>query len=97
MIKDLIQPILDLIKALVQPAHGSKFLITLAGIGAITYLHSKGIATDASDVTVAALAAVYYVADIFAKKDVKKQKNDTAYYGGNGSGGGLTEPSDSGN
>ena len=68
MMKDLIQPILDLVKALVQPQQGTKFLITVAAIGAIVYLHSKGIATDASDITIATLAAVYYVADIFHKK-----------------------------
>lgn len=83
IVKDLIQPILDLVKALVQPQQGTKFLITVAAIGAIVYLHSKGIATTTSDIVLMVIAVIYYLADIFAKTRkinmntfVKTKKND---------------------
>ena len=67
LMKDFIQPILDLVKTLVQPEKGTKFLITLAGLGAIYYMHSSTIATDASDVVIAIVVVAYFVADIFHK------------------------------
>ena len=74
LMKDLIQPILDLIKALVQPQSGTKFLITIAAMAAIYFMHAKGIATTISDVVLAGMVAVYYVADIYHKP--KKKENE---------------------
>ncbi len=70
--KDFIQPILDLIKSLVQPESGTKFLITIAGLAAIYFLHANELATDTTDIVIGLMVAVYYVADIFHK--VKKQE-----------------------
>lgn len=67
LMKDFIQPILDLIKTLVQPSQGTKFLITLAGFGLIYYLEKSGLGDDATIITVGSMVAVYYVADIFHK------------------------------
>ncbi|KKL81518.1 hypothetical protein LCGC14_1993950 [marine sediment metagenome] len=71
--KDFIQPFLDLIKTLVQPQQGTKFLITIGAMAAIYFMHSKGIATTVSDVVLAAMVTVYYVADIYHKP--KKKEN----------------------
>lgn len=65
--KEFIQPILDLIKTLVQPSQGTKFLITLAAMAAIYFMHSKAVATTGSDIAIAGMVAVYYVADIYHK------------------------------
>ncbi len=65
--KDFIQPILDLIKTLVQPEKGTKFLITLAVVGGVVYLHKEGISTTSSDIALSALAIAYYLADVFHK------------------------------
>jgi len=71
--KDYIQPFLDLIKNLVQPQEGTKFLVTVAGLGTIYLLHAKELATNVTDVVIALMVIGYYVADIFHK--VKKQEN----------------------
>ncbi len=65
--KDFIQPFLDLIRTLVQPQQGTKFLITLAGIGGIIFLQMKGIGSGPAIITIGVLVASYYIADIFAK------------------------------
>ncbi len=70
--KDFIQPILDLIKTLVQPQQGTKFLITIGGLAALFFMHKYGIATTSSDVVIGIMVAAYYVADIFHKG--KKEK-----------------------
>jgi len=67
LMKDFIQPILDLIKTLVQPQQGTKFLITVAGMAAIYVLQSKGIGDIATTVTIGAIVIAYYVADIYHK------------------------------
>jgi len=67
VIKEFIQPILDLIKTLVQPEKGTKFLITLAVVGSVAYLHKAGIATTSSDLGLVALAIAYYGFDTFHK------------------------------
>ena len=67
LMKDFIQPILDLIKTLVQPEKGTKFLITLAVVGGVVYLHKAGIATTSSDIGLVALAIAYYGFDTFHK------------------------------
>lgn len=67
MMKDFIQPILDLIKTLVQPEKGTKFLITLAVVGGVVCLHKEGIATTSSDLGLVALAVAYYGFDTFHK------------------------------
>lgn len=72
MMKEFIAPILDLIKTLVQPEKGTKFLLTLAGIGAIYFMHSKAIATLSSDVVIGLMVVAYYIADIYHKP--KKEK-----------------------
>jgi hypothetical protein len=74
LMKDFIQPILDLIKSLVQPQQGTKFLVTVAAIGGIVYLAMQGfVAGDAVVWAIAAIAILYYIADIFHK--IKKQGN----------------------
>lgn len=66
--KDLIQPFLDLIKQLVQPEKGTKFLVAIAAMGALYLTHAKGFATISSDAGFVLLAAIYFVADIYHKK-----------------------------
>lgn len=69
--KDFIQPFTDLIKTLVQPESGTKFLVTISGMGAIVFLTMKGY-VEGSDMTIIALAAMvisYYVADIIYKRN----------------------------
>lgn len=73
MMKEFIQPILDLIKTLVQPQQGTKFLITIAGMAAIYFLQAKEIGTTATTVSIAAIVCAYYIADIFHK--IKKQES----------------------
>ncbi len=70
--KDFIQPILDLIKTLVQPSQGTKFLITVGGFAALYFMHKQGVATTGSDVVIGAMVIVYYIADIYHKN--KKEK-----------------------
>lgn len=70
--KELIQPFLDLIKNLVQPEKGTKFLVTVAAIGAIFFMHKYAISTMESDIVIGGLAAVYYIADIHYKTKLKE-------------------------
>ena len=67
--KEFIAPILDLIKSLVQPEHSTKFLVTVAGIGGIVYLHVQGISTTSSDIVMAALCAAYFASDLYHKRN----------------------------
>lgn len=68
--KDFIQPFLDLIKALVQPESGTKFLITLSGMGGIIFLTMKGFVpgTWVTTVTLGAMVIMYYIADLYHKR-----------------------------
>lgn len=70
---DILKPILDLIKELIQPQQGTKFLLTIAALAAIYFLHEKGLSTNTTDIVIGLMVAVYYVADVFHK--VKKQEN----------------------
>jgi hypothetical protein len=67
--KDFVQPVLDLIKTLVQPQQGTKFLITIVGLAALYFMHKQGVATTSSDIVI-----VYYVADIYHKGNKEKPK-----------------------
>ena len=81
LMKDFIQPILDLIKTLVQPQQGTKFLITVAGMAAIYFMASAGILTDAITITIGCIVVAYYVADIYhkGKKPVTTVLKPTSY------------------
>ena len=67
MMKDFIQPILDLIKTLVQPQQGTKFLITMAGLASMFFMHKAAIATGTSDIVTGLVIVAYYMADIMHK------------------------------
>ncbi len=71
---EFIKPFLELIKALVQPEHGTKFLTTFGGFGLIYLLADKGLLTDTITITVGCMVIFYYIADIYYKK-IKKQEN----------------------
>lgn len=60
--------ILDLIKAMVTPEQGSKFLLSAIGLGAIVYMHKIGIDSEWSDVTIGAVLIAYYVADSYKRR-----------------------------
>jgi len=83
MMKDFVQPILDLIKNLVQPQQGTKFLLSLASLGTIFYMHKSAIATPTSDIIIAVLLSVYYIADIIAKTRKSKNGNSIGKNNGN--------------
>lgn len=69
-----IQPVLDLIEKLVQPEKGTKFLVTIAGIGAIVYLTVQSfVSGDAIVYSIAAIVILYFGADIFHK--LRKKEN----------------------
>lgn len=77
--KDFIQPILDLIKSLIQPQQGTKFLVTVACVGAIYMLVSKsaGLALDTellkyAVVMLGLMPIAYYVADFLHKNRGQK-------------------------
>jgi hypothetical protein len=63
--KELLQPIIDLIKALVTPQQGTKFLVTVIGIGAVTWLCYKGIATLPAVIGIVAMAIAYHLSNIY--------------------------------
>ena len=67
IMKDLIQPIIDLVKAVIVHKEGTKFLVTGIGIGSIIYLHINGISSLGVDIVIAAIIAIYYAADIYSK------------------------------
>lgn len=67
MLTEFIKPILDLIKTLVQPQQGTKFLITIAALGAIYVLQSQKIGDMATTITIGCIVVAYYVADIYHK------------------------------
>jgi hypothetical protein len=60
--------LLDLVKAMVTPAEGSKFLLSALGMGAIVYMHKTAIASEWSDVTIGVVLVAYYIADSFKRK-----------------------------
>ena len=64
---EFLKPILDLIKTLVQPSQGTKFLITIGCFGMIYLLASKDIGGDYGIPTVGIIAIAYYAADIYHK------------------------------
>ncbi len=65
--KEIIQPFLDLIQKLVQPEQGTKFLVSLAGIGSIFYLQYKQMGDWQTSATIAAVAIAYFIGDIYYK------------------------------
>ena len=69
--KDFIQPILDFVKDLVQVQHGTKFLVTIAGLGGIIWLKYSGLADPTTTITIACLIVAYYFADIVYKAKIK--------------------------
>ena len=70
---EFLKPILDLIKSLVQPSQGTKFLVTMGCFGMIYLLASNDIGGPYAIPTVGVITVGYYVADIFhkTKKPVK--------------------------
>ena len=64
---EFIKPILDLIKTLVQPSQGTKFLVTISGFGMIYLLASKDIGGSYAIPVVGVVIIAYYVADIYHK------------------------------
>lgn len=78
---EFMKPILDLIKTLVQPSQGTKFLVTLAGFGMIYLLASKNIGGPYGIPVVGLVVIVYYVADIYHKG--KKPATPAEKEGGN--------------
>jgi hypothetical protein len=72
--KELFQPVLDLIKMLVQPEKGTKFLVTVAGLAAIYFMHVKTIDNSTSDIVIGVIVAAYYVADIFYKTKINNNE-----------------------
>ncbi len=71
VMKDLIQPIADFIKTIMQIENGSKFLVTIAGIGGIIWLKYKAIGDPTTTITIACLIVAYYFADIYYKSKIK--------------------------
>ncbi len=71
MMRELVQPFLDLVRDLVQPQQGTKFLVTLASVGSIVFLHMRGFSSTTSDAVVGLMAIAYYLADIWYKTKVK--------------------------
>ena len=70
-----IQPILDLIKDLIQPQNGTKFLITIAGLGLLGYLKHSLISDPVTTIVIGLVIIAYYIVDTFSKG--KKKKEDS--------------------
>jgi len=66
--KELLQPIIDLIKALVTPQQGTKFLVTVIGIGSVTWLCYKGLATLPAVIGIVLMAVAYHLSNIYLTK-----------------------------
>ena len=73
IMKEFIQPILDLVTKLVQPSQGTKFLITLAGFAVIFYLKKAGIGDSVTIIVVGSMVIVYYLADLIGKREKKEE------------------------
>lgn len=65
--KDFVQPIIDLVKTLLQREKGTKFLALAIGVGTLAWSHQAKFATLSSDIAIVVLITVYFVADIVAK------------------------------
>ena len=77
--------LLDLIKGMVTPSEGSKFLLSALGIGGIFYMHKLTIASDFSDGMIGAICVAYYIADTIKKRMMlngKEKVNGTNNGGG---------------
>jgi len=74
--KEFIQPVIDLVNAILLRKEGTKFLATVAALVAIYMMHANQIATVASDIIVGAIVAVYYVADIYYKTQLVVEEDD---------------------
>lgn len=87
--KELLSPIIDLIKALVTPQQGTKFLVTVIGIGAITYLCYNGLATTEVVIGIVAMVAAYHISNIWMSTKYLNGNNGngTNNSGNNGNGG----------
>lgn len=83
--KELLQPIIDLIKALVTPQQGTKFLITVIGIGTVGWLCYKGIATWPTIIGIVIMVVAYHVSNIWMTS--KYLNSNGSEPGKNGNGG----------
>jgi len=67
VMEKFIGPIKELILGILERKKGTKFLATVAALGAIVYLHMQGHATATSDIVIGGVLAFYYLADILSK------------------------------
>ena len=86
--KELLSPIIDLIKALVTPSQGTKFLITVVGIGSVAWLCYKGLATWEVVAGIVAMVVAYHICNLWlTKKDIENGSNGKTNSNNNGNGG----------
>ena len=74
MMKDIVQPLLDTVLRLIQPQQGTKFLVTVAGLGALVFLAMKGLLTPELTWAVPIVIGLYYVSDLLAKTFCKPEE-----------------------
>lgn len=84
---NLLKMAIDLIKALVTPQQGTKFLITTIGIGALTWLSYKGLATTPVVIGVVAVVLSYHLSNIWLTSKGMQNGNGATKPGDNGNGG----------
>lgn len=81
----LLEKALDLIKSLVTPEQGSKFLVTVLSIGGIVFLQWKQIGSWYAVIGIAAIAVAYFVFRLHEKGQLKNGgSNAVASNNGNG-------------
>ena len=75
IMKDFIQPILDTVLKLIQPKQGTKFLVTVAGLGGLIYLAKLGLLSTPLVIAIAVIVGLYYISDLIAKVFCKPQED----------------------
>lgn len=60
-------PIFDLIKTLVPANVGTKFLVSLGGISAITYMAMKELGANIHIYSIVGIVVIYFTADLIGK------------------------------
>ena len=65
----VVEMVINLIESLVQPQNGTKFVITAFCMGFIYFMHKQAISTDLSDILLASIVVVYYLVDMYAKRN----------------------------
>jgi len=69
LMKEFVQPIIELVKTILQREKGTKFLVAIAGIGGLIYLAKLALATTPLIIGIVAVVVGYFLIDFFHKKN----------------------------